>query len=160
MLADQGTAGSAAPPSSAYSCCLPSSYDQPQLPLLFSPLLAQITPWPPLIPFLTNSLWSSEKLQDIPSEHLSSQSGRSSGSTAIRSPTMTSGGTGAAHNTPTPSNRPASPSGSLYAMSDDEEGEYNTITHQESGKGVKLLFSKSKVRSPAALPKYHFEQQQ
>ncbi len=30
-------------------------------------------------------------------------------------------------------------------MSDDEEGAYNTITHTESGKGVKLLFSKSKV---------------
>jgi TBC1 domain family member 15 len=31
-------------------------------------------------------------------------------------------------------------------MSDDEEGEYNTIHHTKSGKGVKLLFSKSKVR--------------
>ncbi|KAK8063808.1 GTPase-activating protein GYP7 [Apiospora saccharicola] len=41
--------------------------------------------------------------------------------------------------------RPASPTGSLFAMSDDEEGEYNTITHTESGRGVKLLFSKSKV---------------
>ncbi|KAL1862569.1 GTPase activating protein [Diaporthe australafricana] len=41
--------------------------------------------------------------------------------------------------------RPASPSGSFYAMSDDEEGEYNTITHTETGKGVKLLYSKSKV---------------
>lgn len=30
-------------------------------------------------------------------------------------------------------------------MSDDEEGEYNTITHLESGRGVKLLYSKSKV---------------
>ncbi|KAK8035062.1 GTPase-activating protein GYP7 [Apiospora rasikravindrae] len=30
-------------------------------------------------------------------------------------------------------------------MSDDEEGDYNTITHTESGRGVKLLFSKSKV---------------
>lgn len=30
-------------------------------------------------------------------------------------------------------------------MSDDEEGEYNTITHTESGRGVKLLYSKSKV---------------
>lgn len=85
------------------------------------------------------------KIQDIPSEHFHSHSGPDSGSTAIRNPTMTSGGTGAAHNIPAPPNRPASPSGSLYAMSDDEEGEYNTITHQESGKGVKLLFSKSKV---------------
>jgi hypothetical protein len=41
--------------------------------------------------------------------------------------------------------RPASPSTSFYALSDDEEGEYDTITHTETGKGVKLLFSKSKV---------------
>ncbi|GAB1314975.1 GTPase activating protein [Madurella fahalii] len=41
--------------------------------------------------------------------------------------------------------RPASPAGSLYAMSDDEEGDYDTITHTETGRGVKLLFSKSKV---------------
>ncbi len=45
---------------------------------------------------------------------------------------------------PTPA-RPVSPVGSLYAMSDDEEGEYNTITHTETGRGVKLLYSKSKV---------------
>ncbi|KAH6686180.1 GTPase-activating protein GYP7 [Plectosphaerella plurivora] len=44
-----------------------------------------------------------------------------------------------------PPPRPASPSDSYYAMSDDEEGEYNTITHTETGRGVKLLFSKSKV---------------
>ncbi|KAH8879616.1 GTPase-activating protein GYP7 [Thozetella sp. PMI_491] len=44
-----------------------------------------------------------------------------------------------------PPARPASPAGSLYAMSDDEEGDYNTITHTETGRGVKLLFSKSKV---------------
>ncbi|KAI2608852.1 GTPase-activating protein GYP7 [Hypoxylon fragiforme] len=41
--------------------------------------------------------------------------------------------------------RASSPTGSFYAMSDDEEGEYNTITHTESGRGVKLLYSKSKV---------------
>ncbi|KAK0383450.1 hypothetical protein NLU13_9361 [Sarocladium strictum] len=41
--------------------------------------------------------------------------------------------------------RPSSPSTSFYALSDDEEGGYDTITHTESGKGVKLLFSKSKV---------------
>ncbi|KAK4151750.1 rab-GTPase-TBC domain-containing protein [Chaetomidium leptoderma] len=41
--------------------------------------------------------------------------------------------------------RPASPTGSFYAMSDDEEGGYDTITHTETGRGVKLLFSKSKV---------------
>lgn len=41
--------------------------------------------------------------------------------------------------------QPTSPTGSFYAMSDDEEGEYNTITHLESGRGVKLLYSKSKV---------------
>ncbi|CZT05531.1 hypothetical protein WAI453_004957 [Rhynchosporium graminicola] len=44
-----------------------------------------------------------------------------------------------------PAPRPASPSNSFYAMSDDEEGEYNTITHTTSGRGVKLLYSKSKV---------------
>jgi hypothetical protein len=42
--------------------------------------------------------------------------------------------------------RPTSPAESFYAMSDDEEGGYNTITHTETGRGVKLLFSKSKVR--------------
>ncbi|TVY81018.1 GTPase-activating protein GYP7, partial [Lachnellula suecica] len=41
--------------------------------------------------------------------------------------------------------RAASPSNSFYALSDDEEGEYNTITHTTSGKGVKLLYSKSKA---------------
>jgi hypothetical protein len=41
---------------------------------------------------------------------------------------------------------PPSPSASFYDMSDDEEGEYNTIRHSSSGKGVKLLFTKSKVR--------------
>lgn len=41
--------------------------------------------------------------------------------------------------------RPSSPSGSFYAMSDDEEGGYDTITHTPTGRGVKLLFSKSKV---------------
>lgn len=41
--------------------------------------------------------------------------------------------------------RSSSPGGSFYALSDDEEGDYNTITHAETGKGVKLLFSKSKV---------------
>jgi hypothetical protein len=40
----------------------------------------------------------------------------------------------------------SSPSNSLYALSDDEEGEYNTITSTTTGRGVKLLFSKSKVR--------------
>ncbi|OTA91768.1 hypothetical protein M434DRAFT_22230 [Hypoxylon sp. CO27-5] len=39
----------------------------------------------------------------------------------------------------------SSPTGSFYAMSDDEESEYGTITHTETGKGVKLLYSKSKV---------------
>lgn len=42
--------------------------------------------------------------------------------------------------------RPASPSNSFYALSDDEEGDYNTITHTTTGRGVKLLYSKSKVR--------------
>ncbi|PMB66280.1 GTPase-activating protein GYP7 [Beauveria bassiana] len=41
--------------------------------------------------------------------------------------------------------RSASPSNSYYAVTDDDEGAYDTITHTETGKGVKLLFSKSKV---------------
>lgn len=44
-----------------------------------------------------------------------------------------------------PSEDPPSPSASFYDMSDDEEGEYNTIAHSRSERGVKLLFSKSKV---------------
>ncbi|KAF2203689.1 RabGAP/TBC [Delitschia confertaspora ATCC 74209] len=40
---------------------------------------------------------------------------------------------------------PPSPSASFYDMSDDEEGEYNTIRHTSSGRGVKLLYTKSKV---------------
>ena len=30
-------------------------------------------------------------------------------------------------------------------MSDDEEGDYDTITHTPTGRGVKLLYSKSKA---------------
>ena len=30
-------------------------------------------------------------------------------------------------------------------MSDDDEGEYNTVVHKKTGKGVKLLYAKSKV---------------
>jgi hypothetical protein len=51
--------------------------------------------------------------------------------------------------------RPASPSNSFYALSDDEEGDYNTITHTTTGRGVKLLYSKSKV-SPHLQPLEHF----
>ena len=51
---------------------------------------------------------------------------------------MTSGGPSAPNNAP-------SPSASFYDLSDDEEGGYNTITHATATKGVKLLFSKSKV---------------
>ncbi|RDI77671.1 GTP-binding protein ypt1 [Venturia inaequalis] len=40
---------------------------------------------------------------------------------------------------------PPSPTNSFYAMSDDEEGDYNTIRHVKSGRGVKLLYTKSKV---------------
>jgi hypothetical protein len=40
---------------------------------------------------------------------------------------------------------PASPSGSFYDLSDDNEVDYNTITHTSTGRSVKLLFSKSKV---------------
>jgi hypothetical protein len=42
--------------------------------------------------------------------------------------------------------RATSPSTSFYDLSDDEEGEYNTIRHKTSGRGVKLLYTKSKVR--------------
>lgn len=43
---------------------------------------------------------------------------------------------------------PASPTASYYDLSDDdeEEEEYSTITHTATGRGVKLLYSKSKVR--------------
>lgn len=40
---------------------------------------------------------------------------------------------------------PPSPSASFYDLSDDEEGGYNTIAHAATTKGVKLLYSKSKV---------------
>lgn len=40
---------------------------------------------------------------------------------------------------------PPSPTASFYDMSDDEEGEYSTIRHSKTGKGVKLLYAKSKV---------------
>jgi len=54
--------------------------------------------------------------------------------------------TGPVKYTPPPS--PPSPTASLYDMSDNDEGEYNTIAHASSRKGVKLLYSKSKVREP------------
>jgi TBC1 domain family member 15 len=43
------------------------------------------------------------------------------------------------------SKAPASPTASFYDMSDEDEEEYNTISQPESRRGVKLLFSKSKV---------------
>ncbi|KAF2033475.1 RabGAP/TBC [Setomelanomma holmii] len=43
-----------------------------------------------------------------------------------------------------PVRRSPSPA-SFYAMSDDEEGDYNTIRHTTSDRGVKLLYTKSKV---------------
>ncbi|KAK3398943.1 putative GTPase activating protein [Sordaria brevicollis] len=51
------------------------------------------------------------------------------------------------HPTTVPTSRPARSSspGSYYAMSDEEEGDYNTITHTSTGRGVKLLYTKSKV---------------
>ncbi|KAB8416383.1 hypothetical protein FH972_024902 [Carpinus fangiana] len=62
------------------------------------------------------------------------------------------GTTGGGHKTimviiKTPPGTPPSPTASLYdvSASDAEEGEYNTIRHVKSGRGVKLLFSKSKV---------------
>jgi hypothetical protein len=48
------------------------------------------------------------------------------------------------------SNDQPSPSTSFYDLSDDEEGGYNTIAHARTGKGVKLLFSKSKVSCSTA----------
>lgn len=38
-----------------------------------------------------------------------------------------------------------SPTASYYDVSDEEEQDYSTISHKSSSKGVKLLFSKSKV---------------
>lgn len=68
----------------------------------------------------------------------------SKGSTSVAgaNPDPTTGNT---QNNPSYPLRPTSPTDSLYALSDDEEGGYNTITHTETGRGVKLLFSKSKV---------------
>lgn len=40
---------------------------------------------------------------------------------------------------------PPSPTASFYDVSDDDEGEYSTIRHSKTGKGVKLLYTKSKV---------------
>jgi hypothetical protein len=45
----------------------------------------------------------------------------------------------------TPPATPPSPSASYYDLSDDDENEYNAIAHSRSGRGVKLLYSKSKV---------------
>ncbi|CBF71108.1 GTPase-activating protein GYP7 [Aspergillus nidulans FGSC A4] len=45
--------------------------------------------------------------------------------------------------TPPPS--PPSPTASFFDVSDEEEDEYNTIAHSTPKKGVRLLFSKSKV---------------
>ncbi|KAF3400109.1 GTPase-activating protein GYP7 [Penicillium rolfsii] len=45
--------------------------------------------------------------------------------------------------TPPPS--PPSPTASFYDLSDNDEDEYNTIAQAQSGRGVKLLYSKSKV---------------
>ncbi|KAJ5180184.1 hypothetical protein N7492_003394 [Penicillium capsulatum] len=44
----------------------------------------------------------------------------------------------------TPPSSP-SPTASFYDVSDDDENDYNTISHASSGRGVKLLYSKSKV---------------
>ncbi|KAL8767700.1 MAG: hypothetical protein Q9209_005880 [Squamulea sp. 1 TL-2023] len=44
-----------------------------------------------------------------------------------------------------PLRSPISPQASFYDLSEGEEGDYNTIMHSTSGRGVKLLFSKSKV---------------
>ena len=42
----------------------------------------------------------------------------------------------------------ASPTASYYDLSDNDEAEYNTITHHSTGRSVKLLYSKSKVNFP------------
>lgn len=46
---------------------------------------------------------------------------------------------------------PASPTASFYDLSDDDESEYNTITHTATGRSVKLLYSKSKVASKSSV---------
>lgn len=43
------------------------------------------------------------------------------------------------------SNSPPSPTASFYDASDDDEGDYSTIRHSSSSRGVKLLHAKSKV---------------
>ena len=40
---------------------------------------------------------------------------------------------------------PPSPTASFYDVSDEEEQDYSTISQASSNRGVKLLFSKSKV---------------
>lgn len=49
------------------------------------------------------------------------------------------------HSQYTPPPSPPSPA-SFYDVSDADEDEYNTIAHAAYERGVKLLFSKSKVR--------------
>jgi hypothetical protein len=44
-----------------------------------------------------------------------------------------------------PARAAPSPTASFYDVSDEEEQDYSTISHTSSSKGVKLLFSKSKV---------------
>jgi hypothetical protein len=44
-----------------------------------------------------------------------------------------------------PARAPPSPTASFYDVSDEEEQDYSTISHNSSSRGVKLLFSKSKV---------------
>ena len=46
---------------------------------------------------------------------------------------------------------PPSPSASFYDVSDDDETEYSTIKHSKLEKGVKLLYTKSKVRNPGGM---------
>lgn len=47
---------------------------------------------------------------------------------------------------------PPSPSDSFYDVSDEEEDEYKTIAQCRPERGVKLLFSKSKVRGHGSRP--------
>lgn len=54
----------------------------------------------------------------------------------------------------TPPASPPSPSASYYDVSDEDEDEYNTIAHAQSRKGVKLLYSKSKVLPSYLISRY------
>ncbi|KAK3906551.1 rab-GTPase-TBC domain-containing protein [Staphylotrichum tortipilum] len=100
---------------------------------------------PPSLPLSSSSSQSNphptlQQQQSSSQQQQQSQQTTASSTTAGSAPTASSSFSTISHPP-----RPVSPAGSFYAMSDDEEGDYNTITHTETGRGVKLLFSKSKV---------------